>query len=684
VKKLMLLIAAGSLWLFLAAIPVLADGGPHLSQVNSGSASLTADSCAGCHRIHTAKSSDGMLLRTNGIDELCLECHGAGGTGATANVEDGIQWVPTGSGARSTTQLGALRNGGFKNASIDSGNPMRVLYARSAVENSTRPKVGVGLSEAVKSAHIDLTADAPGTPDGIADTGIIWGSALSGVGEASVTLECTGCHNPHGNGQYRILSTFTESGTHGSYQTYNVALTTTSYVQTVAPHELVVNDVVTLTNVGGKTGTFYVVKIASGTTAGGPSRGFQVSATLGGSAASLTATTATGTVVRQPVRVADSSVDPDGDPAVIENPTKNYTILAVKGVQGTPGTFLLYARDVVAARAASPVAPAVSADQAAVAITSTARAFSATSYATFLTTAAATGVAVGDRVKIVTATPLNTMCVNTTSGVAAVGSDANFVPNGTANTVMAITTVGGSVYDAFSVTGMPTAPACASTEARYFVATSIADATVQRLAIAGTYTSAGGDYFRKSVPWYPKGENSSCSNGFIDSLTDPIGAAENSAFCATMNDAPNGRPNAVLLGTAAAPQPSTLGGQQAFTDQITTWCLGCHTRYYSADRSTARTDNAGTTDPNYTYQHSTQGARSCVLCHVSHGSNAAMPGQNGTTFSADFTYPDGATTSTSSRLLKVDNRGTCVLCHEPTLSMTAGTVSPTGGTPVVP
>ena len=38
----------------------------------------------------------------------------------------------------------------------------------------------------------------------------------------------------------------------------------------------------------------------------------------------------------------------------------------------------------------------------------------------------------------------------------------------------------------------------------------------------------------------------------------------------------------------------------------------------------------------------------------------------GTTYAANVPYPDGTTTVGDSRLLKVDNRGTCQLCHDPT------------------
>ena len=61
-RRVALLFAGGALWLFLAAIPVLADGGPHVASINSGAGGITADSCAGCHRAHTAQ---GCLLYTS-------------------------------------------------------------------------------------------------------------------------------------------------------------------------------------------------------------------------------------------------------------------------------------------------------------------------------------------------------------------------------------------------------------------------------------------------------------------------------------------------------------------------------------------------------------------------------------------------------------------------------------------
>ena len=102
-RRFSLLLAGGALWLFLTAVPALADGGPHLTSVNSGTSTLTADSCAGCHRAHTAQSE--FLLAEASEELLCLSCHGNAGTLATVNVEIGIQYVPAGDGTRTRTVL---------------------------------------------------------------------------------------------------------------------------------------------------------------------------------------------------------------------------------------------------------------------------------------------------------------------------------------------------------------------------------------------------------------------------------------------------------------------------------------------------------------------------------------------------------------------------------------------------
>lgn len=89
---------------------------------------------------------------------------------------------------------------------------------------------------------------------------------------------------------------------------------------------------------------------------------------------------------------------------------------------------------------------------------------------------------------------------------------------------------------------------------------------------------------------------------------------------------------------------------------VSAWCTTCHTRYLSANGAT----NTG--DAIYTYRHIsngvTQGTTSCVQCHVAHGSNAAMGA-----ISNGVTNPDGSSATGNSRLLRINNRGTCQMCH---------------------
>jgi cytochrome c553 len=141
-----------------------------------------------------------MLLKTATEEELCLSCHGASSTGATTDVETGIQYVPATNGTRTGTQLGALRGGGFEEARI--GDPFRYTVAGATPGSSARlGKVQVSsVPEPVNSAHI------PGLA-GLTQPGIAWGNGANGSGAGPVaTVSCGSCHNPHGNGQYRILN----------------------------------------------------------------------------------------------------------------------------------------------------------------------------------------------------------------------------------------------------------------------------------------------------------------------------------------------------------------------------------------------------------------------------------------------------------------------------------------------
>jgi hypothetical protein len=142
-----------------------------------------------------------------------------------------------------------------------------------------------------------------------------------------------------------------------------------------------------------------------------------------------------------------------------------------------------------------------------------------------------------------------------------------------------------------------------------------------------------GDYWRKFIPWN------------IVPQWDGSGASDVIAAGGHEGDVPMYVPGAANL--------------EYFDSEISAWCSSCHSRYLVSTGGS--TTNSG--DAIFTYRHVTTTV-ACTQCHVAHGSNAAMPG----VFSGPMTYPGGsaATTSFNSKLLKIDNRGTCQACHDPT------------------
>jgi predicted CXXCH cytochrome family protein len=190
-KKLLFLGVGSALLFTMGGIgSAQADAGPHSivmgqNGTTTGVASEGADKCAGCHRAHTAQAQN-MLKQAQ--PALCLNCH-AGSLGSHLDVADGV----------STLNQGALRGGGFTSASISSGAPVLgvggATKTLSSTGSRTSAQIAVGASLPVTSTHqIDGTTQ-----------GTMWGNGTSGVGQTAVTLECGACHDPHGNGNYRIL-----------------------------------------------------------------------------------------------------------------------------------------------------------------------------------------------------------------------------------------------------------------------------------------------------------------------------------------------------------------------------------------------------------------------------------------------------------------------------------------------
>src|SRR3990172_2644610 len=223
-RKTILLIgiAAGIAVAFLAGLgggsgTASADGGPHVVE-----AGATPDKCAGCHRIHTGQN-DYLLREAGTVEDFCYSCHGNGGPGSDLAVQEGTFYggttpgMPYGGKDASTTE--GLRAGGFDTARIDTTDPVNRLdppYPPSTIGVLAVP-------EAVNSHHsVDGTA------------GTMWGNgAIPTVGVGpSYTLECSSCHDPHGNGNYRILRDVPQGSGGAGYtipDTYPKTYTTTDY-----------------------------------------------------------------------------------------------------------------------------------------------------------------------------------------------------------------------------------------------------------------------------------------------------------------------------------------------------------------------------------------------------------------------------------------------------------------------
>ena len=222
-------IVAGVAMAFLAGLgtntqTVSADAGPHIST----GADATPDKCASCHRIHTGQN-EYLLKEAGSVEDFCYSCHGTGGPGSDLAVQEGTFYGGTAPGVpyggKTASDTVGLRGGGFDEARINTTDP-----SNSVNPNPTpAPAVTIGVlatKQPVNSQHaIDGTV------------GTLWGNGPPGTVGAgpSNTLECTSCHDPHGNGNYRILRTVpTGSGGTGytipdTYPKTPAAYTTSNY-----------------------------------------------------------------------------------------------------------------------------------------------------------------------------------------------------------------------------------------------------------------------------------------------------------------------------------------------------------------------------------------------------------------------------------------------------------------------
>ena len=174
--------------LVLGAAPAAADNGPHV-----GTAGQLTDRCAACHRLHSGQAP---MVLVQPEPALCYTCHGPGATGASTDVVDGLGYGNTYPSTTRGSAVGALRGGGFQYALIDSANPSGQKATQSN-QTGTVPVLPIGSGAPVTSAH---------SVDGSSVTA--WGNGpISATAQAGTTvqLDCGSCHDPHGNGNYRLL-----------------------------------------------------------------------------------------------------------------------------------------------------------------------------------------------------------------------------------------------------------------------------------------------------------------------------------------------------------------------------------------------------------------------------------------------------------------------------------------------
>jgi predicted CXXCH cytochrome family protein len=198
-RSVLILMVGCMMWLLVGAASALADAGPH--KMGAG---LTPDTCAACHRAHTGQAP--YLLKEK-QEQLCFTCHGSSASGSALDAKDGVGYSEEGHSGTA----GALRGGGFKYALINAGE--------AGVEKVTGPEGSHGIptvEATIKTLPVSELQPATSSHSVNESSQTAWGSgAISATPTygASINLTCGSCHDPHGNGNYRILRPVpTESG----------------------------------------------------------------------------------------------------------------------------------------------------------------------------------------------------------------------------------------------------------------------------------------------------------------------------------------------------------------------------------------------------------------------------------------------------------------------------------------
>jgi predicted CXXCH cytochrome family protein len=188
-KRLLFILMLGcTVSLFAGAASAWADNGPHVK----GQGGALPATCAACHRAHTGQAP--YLLKEK-QEQLCFTCHGTTGTGSNLDVQDGVAYEGAG---RAGGAAAALRGGGFKNALIKSGEVEKEYNVSTGrLEKAKIPALLPAELKPSTSAHSIDESSQMAWGNGPINATVNYGNAIS--------LTCGSCHDPHGNGMYRIL-----------------------------------------------------------------------------------------------------------------------------------------------------------------------------------------------------------------------------------------------------------------------------------------------------------------------------------------------------------------------------------------------------------------------------------------------------------------------------------------------
>lgn len=187
-----------------------ANFGPHGGYLDD------TDACAGCHRAHTsfleltweddtiaaADHSALLIGSATTMSEFCNACHGDDAPGASTNVVSGVfDSGPTGPDGMAV--------GGNNDGVV-------TLYQSNSSFDATLN--GGGFEHVPVTAATDVFAASTSAHDmdlGDALTSPIWGDGVSVPAGANLT--CTGCHDPHGSSNYRLLKDTVNENVVGGY-----------------------------------------------------------------------------------------------------------------------------------------------------------------------------------------------------------------------------------------------------------------------------------------------------------------------------------------------------------------------------------------------------------------------------------------------------------------------------------